>query len=283
MSKQAVQSEISAEEYFSVDAVNQSLLKEVLRSPAHAASYVGHPKKPTAAMQLGTAVHATILNAANFENEVVVQPEINRRTKDGKAEYEKFLYRSQGKAVITREQAVTCMHVANSVAGSRKAARLLGGGMTEQSFLWKDERTALTCKARIDVLLKDEKKIVDLKTTADASPSGFARTVSKFGYHIQAAFYLRAVSGLPRGIDALKEGWQFYIVAVETSCPYAIASYKLDQRAIIEGDKMIDKALTLWAEATLLDEFSGYPDTITTLSLPSWALTEELETEGGSL
>ena len=64
---QAVHSStISADEYFAIDAVNQSLLKEVLRSPAHASAYLGHPKKATAAMQLGTAVHSTLLNAPNF-------------------------------------------------------------------------------------------------------------------------------------------------------------------------------------------------------------------------
>tara|TARA_R110000824_G_scaffold6213_2_gene28745 strand:- start:2911 stop:3762 length:852 start_codon:yes stop_codon:yes gene_type:complete len=278
-----VQSTISAQEYFAIEAVNQSLLKEVLRSPSHASSYLGHTKKATNAMQLGTAVHSTLLNADNFDNEVIVQPDINRRTKDGKVEYEKFLAKSKGKAVITREQAVHCMHIANSISRSREAMSLIGYADTEQSFLWKDETTALTCKARIDAIHPEDKKVVDLKTTADASPHGFARSVMKFGYHIQAAFYLRAASGLTRGIDAIKDGWQFYIVAIETSQPYAVACYKLDQRAIIEGDKMIDKALTLWAEATLLDEYSGYPDVITTLSLPEWALTEDLGNKGESL
>ena len=276
---------ISQEEYFAIGAVNQSLLKEVLRSPAHAKSNMSSPKKPTAAMQLGTAVHSSVLNPDNFDNEVAVTPDINRRTKDGKVAYEKFLATSKGKAVITRDQAFDCMAIQHSISRSREAMNLLSADSVEQSYLWQDERTMLTCKARVDALFPVQKKIVDLKTTADASPHGFARSVVKFGYHIQAAFYLRAASGLQRGIDAVKEGWQFYIVAVETSKPYAVASYKLDQRAIIEGDKMIDKALALWAESTLLDEYRGYPDTINTLSLPSWALTEveELGNKGESL
>jgi len=281
---QAVHSStISADEYFAIDAVNQSLLKEVLRSPAHAAAYLSNPKKATAAMQLGTAVHSTLLNAENFENEVAIQPDINRRTKEGKVEYEKFLAQSRGKAIITTEQAVHCMHIANSMSRSREAMNLIGFADTEQSFLWKDETTALTCKARVDAIHPEDKKVVDLKTTVDASPYGFARSVAKFGYHIQAAFYLRAVSGLRSGVEAVKDGWKFYIVAIETSQPYAIASYRIDLRAIIEGDKMVDKALSLWAEATLLDEYSGYPDVITTLSLPEWALTEDLGNKGESL
>lgn len=267
-------STISAEEYFSIDAVNQSLIKHILRSPAHGKSYASSDNKPTPAMQLGTAVHTTILNPDNFAHECVVKPDINRRTKDGKIAYEKFLAMAKGRAVITVEQAATCLNVANQLALSSRAGLLLSGTEREQSFLWRDDKTQLTCKARIDALSYDDKSVVDLKTTIDASPDSFARTIVKFGYHVQAAFYLRAASTLNTGHEAVRNGWTFSIIAVETSNPYAVACYKLDERAIIEGDKLIDKALALWLDATTLGQYKSYPDELTTLSLPTWALTE---------
>jgi hypothetical protein len=265
---------ISASEYFGIDAVNQTLLKQVLRSPAHAKAYLAGDKVPTSAMMLGTAAHAAILNPENFDNEVAIQPDINRRTKDGKEQYKRFLASADGKAIINRDQSVDCIQVGHSVSRSKSAVDLLRSGATEQSFVWVDEKTKLTCKARLDVYDGENKKVVDLKTTVDASPDGFARSVAKFGYHIQAAFYLRAASRMPTAIEAWKDGWRFYIVAVETSSPYAVASYTLDQRAIIEGDKKVDQALGVWSECQLLDDFRGYPDTVTSLSLPMWALTE---------
>jgi hypothetical protein len=270
----SVSATMSPEEYFAMDAVNQSLLKQVLRSPAHAKAYLAGKKPPTPAMQFGTAVHSSVLNPQNFENEVAILPDINRRTKEGKLQYEKFLKNADGKAIIDRDRAVDCIQVGQSVARSQTARELLSVRDIEQAFLWKDEKTSLVCKARVDAYSNNSKKVIDLKTAQDASPHAFARSVAKFGYHIQAAFYLRAVSGFQKAVEAYEDGWRFYIVAVESTSPYSVASYKLDQRAIIEGDSKIDQALGVWAECRLLDDFQGYPDEVITLSLPDWALTE---------
>lgn len=270
----AITNNLSTEEYFALDAVNQTLLKHVLRSPSHAALYVSSDDKPTAAMQFGTAVHATLLNPDNFDNEVAIKPDINRRTKDGKVQWEKFVLLTNGKAIIDQEQAAACISINHSLSLNETARDLIASGDHEQSFVWTDERTRLLCKARCDVVDNSGKRVIDFKTAADASPSGFARSVAKFGYHIQASFYLRAASGLPTAHAAYKDGWRFMIVAAESVKPYPVASYKIDERALIEGDKKIDLALGRWAESLLLNEFQGYPDELVTLSLPAWALTE---------
>ena len=266
---------LSTDEYFAMDAVNQSLLKQVLRSPAHAAEYIKGDKAPTAAMQFGTAVHASLLNPDNFDNEVAILPEeINRRTKEGKEQYAKFLARADGKVIINREQSVDCIRIGFEIARSDTASRLINSCNHEMSYTWVDELTKMACKARLDVVCGSSKHVVDLKTTVNASPQDFGRSVYKFGYHIQAAWYLRAASGFATGSKAYNSGWRFHIVAVESSAPYGVACYKLDHRAIIEGDKMADRALKAWAECKLLGEFCGYPDEVTSLSLPPWALTE---------
>mgnify|MGYP003145821702 CR=1 FL=1 len=273
MSK-AVSTQISAAEYHSMKAVNQTLIKEILRSPAHAHAYLNAGKSPTPAMCLGTAVHASILNPENFDNEVIVQPKINRRTKDGKAQYEKFMQTSGDRAVIKADQAANCVNVTAAVNRNKTAQDLLANTGREETYLWEDDKTGLVCKARIDAI--KDKTVIDLKTTADASPNGFARSVAKFGYHIQAAFYIRAASGM-RAFDAWKDGWRFNFIAVETNKPYAVACYTLDRTAVLEGERQVDKALGVWAESTLLDTFCGYPDEIKELSLPSWALVDPEE------
>lgn len=269
-------SEISSEEYFSIDAVNQSLIKQILRSPAHAELYLKHGIKTTPAMEFGTAVHATVLNPDNFDNEVAVKPEnINRRTKAGKEEYAQWSEENANKAHIDTEQAAACISIAHKISLNETATSLLLGAKCEQSYLWRDKDTSTTCKARVDIVNEDKKVIADLKTTVDASPEGFARTVVKFGYHIQAAFYLRGVSGYSKAVKAYDKGWEFSIIAVESGRPHGVACYKLDKRAIEEGDYLIDKALKKWLEATVLNQYNSYPDVMTELSLPKWALTSE--------
>ena len=52
----------------------------------------------------------------------------------------------------------------------------------------------LMMKVRPDGLCKNYPVIVDLKTTADASYSGFQRSVERFGYHVSAAMYMEGVN-----------------------------------------------------------------------------------------
>ena len=264
-------------DYFAIDAVNQSLLKQVLRSPAHARTYLENPPEPTAAMRLGTAVHLAVLEPDQFKRGVVIEPTINRRTKEGRLQYQAFLKQATGKTVITKEQAATCVQVGHAVTRHQSAMSLLNSGDKELAYRWEDPATGLMCKAKCDVSGGEEKIVVDLKTTRDASTTEFPRSCAKFLYHLQAAFYLRGVSGLPTGVDAYKDGWRFYIVAVETSAPHSTAVYKLDARSIIEGDKLVDRSMRAWAEAKLLGVFPGYDDEVVSLGLPAWALTEHEE------
>jgi exodeoxyribonuclease VIII len=266
---------LDGDSYFTVDAVNQTLLKQVLKSPAHAREYLKSPMKPSAAMLLGTAVHTAMLEPEVFDSQVVVIPDINKRTKEGKLQWKAFTAGAEGKTILTKQQAVDCIQIGHRVARSDAVNRIVNSGAHEVSIGFEDEKTGLACKARIDILDTNGKHVVDIKTTADASMYGFSRSCAKFLYHLQAAFYLRAASGHSKGIDAYKDGWRFTIIAVETSAPYGVAIYKFDQRAICEGDDLVDIALKSWSDAKMFDEFDDYPDEVQELSLPAWALKEQ--------
>ena len=63
--------------------------------------------------------------------------------------------------------------MAGAVRSHQAAAELLRAGKAEQSFWWDDSDTGLRCKCRPDWL--NGATAVDLKTTTDASPAGFAK------------------------------------------------------------------------------------------------------------
>jgi len=86
----------------------------------------------------------------------------------------------------------------------------------EASIFAEDEETGLPLKARPDLWVEDH-TLVDIKTTDDASPDAFARTVTTFGYHLQAAHYL-----------TMTGAENFIFVAVERKAPYAVGIYRLD-------------------------------------------------------
>ena len=132
----------------------------------------------------------------------------------------------------------------------------------EASVFAQDEDTGLPLKARPDLWVEDH-TLVDVKTTDDATVEGFSRTVTSFGYHIQAAHYLEMT-----GAE------NFIFVAVERKAPYAVGIYKLDAEWLQAGANLRRKAITLLHECKALDSWPAYPAAVQTLSCPKWVLNK---------
>ena len=130
-------------------------------------------------------------------------------------------------------------------------------------MFWEDEETGLQCKCRPDIWAG--KVIVDLKTTEDASPEGFSRSIQTYGYGIQAAHYL-AGAGSGSGADA------FIFVAVEKKAPYAVAVYELDPLSLEICETKRRALLEYWANCREADMYPAYSDECQLISLPAWAM-----------
>jgi exodeoxyribonuclease VIII len=151
------------------------------------------------------------------------------------------------------------MAMAGSVRSHQAAAALLRDGKAEQSFWWDDTPTGLRCKCRPDWYTGNT--IVDLKTTTDASPKGFARSVAQWRYHVQQNHYLAGTFA-----D------RFVFIAVEKTYPYAVGVYELDETAALHGEAERRNNLQTIADCRAIAEWPGYGNTIQPLSLPNWAL-----------
>ena len=259
--------------YHAHSAVSKSHLDLVAKSPLHYwARYLDPnrvPQEPTAAMQIGSAVHTHILELDQWDAQYVVAPAgIDRRTKVGKAEWEVFQTAIGTRTVISREDADLVMRIGRSVLGHPAAAYLLGlPGKAETTHMWVDEATGLQCKCRPDWLLDDGSMIVDLKTTEDASPRGFQKSIAQWRYHIQASFYL---DGLQHATGKRPE--QFVFIAVEKKPPYVCAVYVADQQMIEIGRDTARRDLDKLNVCKAADYWPGYSDGIEQINLPPWML-----------
>lgn len=265
---------MSNEDYHALPAISSSAIIKALRSPLHYfAEYVARAAERTesASMRLGTMVHTAVLEPETWEERYIVAPSgIDRRTKAGKEAWAAFEAEAAEREVITSEEAAKAHAMAAVVLEHPAAGPLLRGDFVEPeretSYFWRDPDTGLECRCRPDSF--DGEVIVDLKTTTDASPSGFAKSVANYGYHVQAAWYRRGVAAvtgrMPRHV----------IVAVETSAPYAVAVYELDALALEEGDRLCQRAITTIAECQRSGRWPGYGDEIQRLGLPRWAVKE---------
>ena len=246
-----------AAQYHATDAVSASLLKQIAKSPAHARAYLQQQQEPTAAMLFGTAFHTCILELDRFRAEYAVF-QGDKRTKDGKATYEALV--ADGKTIITQGDYDTLMAMADSIEQHPAASALLNlEHKNEVSMFWEDEETGLQCKCRPDIWAG--MILVDLKTTEDASPEGFARSIQTYGYGIQAAHYLAG-----SGADA------FIFVAVEKKAPYAVAVYELDPLSLEICETKRRGLLEYWANCREADMYPAYSDECQLISLPAWAM-----------
>lgn len=259
-------------EYHAHPAVSKSGLDQVRRSPLHFWNRYLNPNRiiepPTPAMVLGSALHARVLEPTLYADEFIVAPEgVDRRTKEGKLRWADFEAKADGKTVIKAEDAAQIEAMAAAVHAHPAARTILRlPGQCEQSYFWTDEATGEACKCRPDWHSDDRRLIADVKTTEDASPRGFIRSVMKYRYHVQAAFYSSSL-----------KAEQFLFIAVEKRPPYCVAVYATPPELIERGLKEAVEDLRLIATCRAENRWPGYGDEIQALAVPNWLSGEPAE------
>lgn len=253
--------------YHSWDAAGSSHLKLVGRSLAHARYEQLHPKEQTRAQALGSAIHRAVLEPDRFEWEYCATAQCDRRTKEGKARWAAFVGKNAGKEILEGDDYATCLAMRDAVWANPHAAEILKGpGLIEASAAWIDPETGLLCKGRMDRLAEHGSWswIWDVKSTEDASPSGFAKAVSKWDYHCQAAHYLDGLNVLaPRKR-------RFGFIAVEKKPPYCVALYELEEEDLEMGRYDNEQRLAALKQAVESGNWPGYSTEIEPLGLPGW-------------
>lgn len=267
---------MSAAEYHAVDACSASRLKALKQSPAHCRQSIENPRSDTPALVSGSAVHAAVLEPDRFASEFVVRPTFGR-TKAEQEARDAWEYKARGKSIITADDAETCAAIVPRLHAHKMAGPIIRAkSHVELSGFWIDSDTSLLCKCRWDAVSEKPELVVDLKTTTDASPRAFAQSIFKFGYHRQGAWYLDAARILGLRVR------YYCIIAVEKSPPYGIAVYRLNTEgtAIDLGRRENAVLKRRYAECKESGEWPSYPEIITDIELPKWAVRQTEEEYG---
>jgi exodeoxyribonuclease VIII len=254
-------------DYDAIEAINFSTIKHAARSLAHYRHSLDNPTSQTPAMALGQAVHLAVFEPAEFRGSVIVEPDVDGRTKEGKAARAAFAAASAGKTVIQHDDVHTINSMASAIQAHGTAATLLAlPRRNEATAVWTDPATGLLCKARMDAWI-DDGIVCDLKTTQDARPSAFSRTIAQYQYHLQAAIYLEAIRRT-LGIEA-----SFVWIAVESSAPHGVAVYEAAPDTLGEGEHIRAQLMAAVASARKTGKYPGYQDNVIEIGIPAWAMT----------
>lgn len=256
------------DEYMKWEGISNTILT-VLReqSPLHAAYRMAAPEEATPALLQGQVIHCKALELDKFDQRYAICPDVDRRTREGKATYEAFMVRAGTKTVISQEQAEIADIIAITIR-SQIIHRFIAKGEAEVCIVWDDKKTGLRCKARLDYVHRDRAIIVDLKSTEDASPKRFARTMMYYRLYQQAGFYgmgWKALTG---------DETSFVFLPAEKSPPYAVAAYEVGDKTIQAGKLECRKALDIYADCLSKNTWPAYAHTVEVLDIGDYSLKE---------
>ncbi len=244
------------------DRISNSYLSRLDKCPAAAKV----KQEETPAMTFGRAFHCFILDGmAAFSRDVLVLPEINRRTSAGKEEYQALVTNNPEKAIITQEDLQSIMEMDKSVKAHPLAKNLIGTGTNEVSVFWDDPFSGLPCKARPDKV-PGQNTLVDLKSIADATAHGFQSSVISFRYASQAAFYLDGINKATGGGFDL-----FAFIAVEKKEPYKVGVFTLSADFIEYGRQDYRRLLVVEMNCREKNLWPNYTeDSAIEIGVPKW-------------
>lgn len=246
---------------------NKGGLDVLRKSPAHYRAWVDDDavREETKALRVGSAVHCAMLEPKRFAEEYVVEPVFGDcRTPANKKRRDEWRAEYANARIVSDDEHAMIVGMARSIAQHPVAGRMLEEGQPELTVRWNDA-TGVPCKARADFYVPQYAAVFDLKTCEDASTDGFRRSVAKYGYHRQHAFYARGFASVGAPLRS------FVFLAIEKKAPYALALYALDNEAVGKGEATILEDLETLATCVRANRWPGYETRIQPLTLPTWA------------
>ena len=250
--------------------IRWSELRELRRSPAHYRYRCDHPQPPSAAMSLGSLVHAMVLEPGTVPSRYRAQ-QYDGRTAQGKAERE-----AAAAAGITLVPSATwdqACAMATAVLTHPVARKWLVEceRETEVELQWESEEGELL-GGKADLIVG--RRVVDLKTCRSADARTCQGTIARMAYNAQLAYYSWGLKAA-RGVDPEAPA----IIWVESEAPYCVRVQEMSHAWVESGARLFLDLLQLRRECERSGHWPGYSDDLEVSEPPMW-MTDDEEDEG---
>jgi hypothetical protein len=266
MWRKAMKEEIKKIDYFDVDAVNHSSLKNIDISEKH---YLYSKNKSTKQMSFGTLVHCMLLEPDEVDKRYFFMP---KKMKKSTTEYKNFIkdIDLNGKEVIDIDEKEMALTMVENIKSKKVWKALAKNEMLfEHEMYWQDKETGLNCKGKADIVIMPNDKfkngvIIDLKTSAKTC-NNFK--LIDYSYYSQASYYATGFKELYKTEDYPL----FIFIPVESDAPHDAMFYLVTDDVIELGVKKNKKRLAK-IKAIDYNNIKGYSDELVAIGLKDWEM-----------
>lgn len=278
-------------EYAAWDAVNWHTLEPGRKSAKAMRHRMLHPDDPSASILKGGAMDCLVFDGEEaFGRTYVTLPKFDGHPNSNayKQQKQEWEARHAEAVILTRDQMAETWGMYHALKAHPVAWQLLTGGRGRSQFsiVWRDAKTGLLCKGRIDRLAEVDAALIapgaagktlcliDLKSTREPGVEGnqFPAEIARYGYHGQ-------IGGYCEGCETLEPAaFLPLIVAVQNEEPFDVVVHRLDGEASSDGRTVIDhgralyrRLLDLYAACRKTAVWPGQCSVINPVTLPYWA------------
>lgn len=230
-----------------------------------------HPQEPKKVWDIGNAAHKLVLGEGPKLRLVDYERWDTKPAKAAVAEAR------EAKAIPLKRAEYQQVHDMADALRQHPIASLLFDpehGTPERSLFWRDEKTDVMRRARLDWLPNPRTGrliIPDYKTCRSAHPEKLQKAIEEFGYHQQDDTYRSGCHAL--GIADSEAAFVF--VCQEKTAPYVITVIEVNATARRIGAARNRRALETFAHCTATGYWPGYSDDVVPTALPGWAETRD--------
>lgn len=255
-------------EYHSWDRMSATALKTLDRStPLHLLAQMENDED-TPALRVGRALHSLVLTPGVYDRDFVVAPDIDRRTKAGKEEWEKFKEVAEGRTVLTKDEHNLVEEMRGGIMSCNTARQLVEACGNDVEISLRGDIDGIHAKARIDGFIERDGCVIDIKTHGGlCSPQEFAKAAYSWGYWTQFAFYREMLRRAGKDVTSV------ILIAVEKSAPHGVLCAALHPDHLDVATARLPELFDLYRK--FKDEPGlGWPDTVTEIRMPAWAAND---------
>lgn len=256
--------DVPENDYFKIDALSQSGLKELEKSGAHYKAYRENGIRQSPKIRFGKLVHALALEPKIFEKKVAVI-DGSRNSKAVKGEI--AAAEANNKLVCKSTELEDCKGAVEALKSHDLVKNIFDGADHEVSMFWNDENDNY-CKARFDIVNLSKNCIFDLKVTGiDLSkPFKVRNHIYDMKYHWQIAFYKSAAEQL---FD--KKFKYNGLIFIEDKPPYGIKPYIINEHTLDLALREMEPVIESYKKCVETNNWDSYEEKIYEGEVPDFA------------